>query len=104
MTDVMTKIATPQLPKALPQTPKEANKQKAIEVGKKFEEFVISEVLIAPMFENVKTDGMFGGGFGEEIYRSFLNTEYAKAITNRGGIGIAEAVTNEILHLQEKSS
>ena len=32
---------------------------------------------------------MFGGGSGEEMYRSLLNQEYGKAIATRGSMGIA---------------
>lgn len=40
--------------------------------------------------------GLLHGGQGEEVFRGLLNEEYARAITERGGIGIAQAVVREI--------
>ncbi len=34
----------------------------------------------------------FGGGAGEEAFGSFLTEEYARLLTEHGGIGIAERV------------
>ena len=65
-----------------------------------FEQFFIAQML-EHMFSGVPTDGPFGGGNGESIFRSLLNTEYAKIISRAGGVGIADAVYREILRLQE---
>jgi len=68
-----------------------------------FEEFFIAQML-EHMFSGIPTDGPFGGGNGESIFRSMLNTEYAKNISNAGGIGIADAVLREIIRLQESET
>jgi peptidoglycan hydrolase FlgJ len=34
----------------------------------------------------------FGGGIGEEQFASLLRTEHARALTDRGGIGLAESL------------
>ncbi len=73
---------------------------KAREAAQEFEAVFLSEML-APMFENLGEDGLFGGGSGERIYRSMLVQEYAKALSRKGGVGIADAVEREILKLQE---
>ncbi|MCE2510746.1 MAG: rod-binding protein [Alphaproteobacteria bacterium] len=65
-----------------------------------FESFFIAQ-MVGTMFANLKTDGPFGGGFGETIYRSMLADEYGKVMSRRGGVGIADAVEREILKLQE---
>ncbi len=70
--------------------------------AEEFEAVFISQML-APMFEGLETDELFGGGPGEDIYRSILVEEYGKAIARSGGIGIADAVQREILRLQEVS-
>jgi Rod binding domain-containing protein len=44
---------------------------------------------------------MFGGGKGEEMYRSLLVEEYGKTIAKAGGVGIADQVKAEMLKLQE---
>jgi flagellar protein FlgJ len=74
----------------------------ARKTGVEFEEMFIAQML-QPMFDALPTDGMFGGGAGERMFRSFQVNEYAKAITRTGGIGIADAVARHILTLQEKS-
>jgi len=34
----------------------------------------------------------FGGGLGEDQFASFLRTEHARALSARGGIGLAESL------------
>jgi Rod binding domain-containing protein len=67
-----------------------------------FEQFFIAQML-DHMFAGIKTDGPFGGGNGEKIFRSLLNTEYAKVISQTGGIGIADVVQREMIKMQENS-
>lgn len=72
----------------------------AREAAEEFEALFLSQML-APMFEGLQSDGPFGGGSSEEIYRSLMVEEYGKAIAKSGGVGIAEAVQREILKMQE---
>ncbi len=76
--------------------------EQVLRAAEEFEAVFISQML-APMFEGLETDELFGGGPGEDIYRSILVEEYGKAIARSGGIGIADAVQREILKLQEVS-
>ena len=69
-------------------------------VAQEFEALFLSEML-APVFESVDTDGLFGGGQSEKIFRSMMVQEYGKAIAQSGGVGIADAVQREILRMQE---
>lgn len=64
-------------------------------------EAVFLTTLLESMFAGVATDGPFGGGHGESVYRSMMNEQYAKAITQNGGIGIADSMYREIINLQE---
>lgn len=80
-----------------------AMERAAIKAGEEFEALFIAEML-GPVFEGLKSDGMFGGGSGEEIYRSLMVQEYGKAIARSGGIGIAETVQREMLKMQEMQS
>ncbi len=73
---------------------------KAREVAQEFEAFFLSQVL-DQMFKGIKSDGLFGGGVAEGVYRELLNDEYAKVISRSGGVGLADAVYREILRLQE---
>lgn len=68
--------------------------------GKEFESMFLGQML-SHMFEGVQTNELFGGGHGETMMRSMLVDEYAKEMTRAGGIGIADAVTREILRIQE---
>ena len=57
--------------------------------------------MLQPMFAGLDTEGPFGGGNAERIYRSLLVQEYGKALASRGGIGLADAVAQEMIRLQE---
>lgn len=68
-----------------------------------FESFFLAR-MFDTMFSGIKTDGPFGGGNAENIYRSMMNQQYGRLMTRAGGIGIADAVEREILMLQEAKS
>ena len=76
------------------------SKDTAKQVAQEFEAMFLSEML-GPVFESVDTDGLFGGGEGEKIFRSLMVDEYGKAIARSGGVGIADTVQREILRMQE---
>jgi peptidoglycan hydrolase FlgJ len=68
-----------------------------------FEAQYLSQML-APMFENMGADGPFGGGLGEEVWRSMQVNEFGKALANQGGIGLADTVMQEMLRMQEQGT
>ena len=53
------------------------------------------------MFEGLKTDGPFGGGAGEEMWRGFLVEEMGKQTARVGGVGLADKVLAHMLKAQE---
>ncbi len=55
------------------------------------------EMMLKSMRETVGQDKLTGGGHGEEVYSSFLDHEYASAISRRGGFGLAEAIEKQML-------
>ncbi|MCB1531636.1 MAG: rod-binding protein [Alphaproteobacteria bacterium] len=73
--------------------------QKINETAQEFEAVFLSEML-KPMFQGIETDGMFGGGKGEEVFRSFMLQEYGKIMSQTGGIGLADHVRDQIIQLQ----
>ncbi|MGF1631432.1 MAG: rod-binding protein [Kiloniellaceae bacterium] len=77
-----------------------AKSESVRQVAQEFEALFLSEML-APVFESVDTDGLFGGGESEKIFRSMMVQEYGKAIAQSGSVGIADAVQREILKMQE---
>ena len=74
-------------------------RQQAEAVAQQFERMFISEML-RPMFQGIETNGPFGGGTGEEVFRPMLLDQYADAMTKGRSVGIADAVLKEILRLQ----
>ena len=72
----------------------------AEKAAQEFEAVFVGQMLSA-MFEGVKSDGPFGGGSGEEMFRSLMIDHYAKTIAGQGGFGLADQVKREILRLQE---
>lgn len=84
----------PQPPQPPQQVPPELRR-----AAEEFEAVFISEML-APMFEGLDTDGLGGGGMGEQIFRPMLVERYAEAIARAGGVGIADAVVREMLRMQ----
>jgi Rod binding domain-containing protein len=88
-------------PFSAPAQPRSApNLQAAKKVAQEFEGVLISQML-SDMFEGVKTDGPFGGGPGEEMFRSLMIDEYGKQIAAQGGLGLSGDITRELLKRQE---
>jgi Rod binding domain-containing protein len=65
-----------------------------------FEAIYLAQML-QPMFDGLKTEEPFGGGFGEDVWRSQQVQEYGKAIAESGRIGIADAVARQLIQAQE---
>ncbi|MDP1633030.1 MAG: rod-binding protein [Caulobacter sp.] len=76
-----------------------ASRQKIEDAAKSFEASFLS-MMLQPMFAGVATDGPFGGGQGEAMFKSFLTEAIAKQATKQGGLGIADTVQREMLKLQ----
>lgn len=73
------------------------------EAAQDFEAMFVAEML-KPMFEDIKPDPVFGGGKGEEIFQGMMLEQYGKIIAQSGGIGIADAVREELVKIQEKQN
>lgn len=86
----------------IPLVKKPTSEADARKTGEDFESFFMTQML-EHMFEGIPTDGYFGGGYGEGVFRSVLLQEYGKVLTKAGGIGIADMVSRELMALQEKS-
>lgn len=78
------------------------NEAEAREAAESFEAHFLSSFLES-MYQGIETDGPFGGGQGETVFRSMLNEEYAQSISKSGGVNIADAVFKEILRIQESA-
>jgi Rod binding domain-containing protein len=67
--------------------------------AKDFEASFLSNML-GQMFEGLSTDGPFGGGQGEAMFRSVMMDTFGKQIVKAGGVGVAAAVQREMLKMQ----
>lgn len=85
---------------SVPSIPKGANIKQIREVAEKFEAMFLSQAL-QPMFANIEPAEPFGGGPGGEIWKSMQVEEYGKALARSGGVGIADAVMEQMLKAQE---
>lgn len=82
---------------------KSSAQEKARKVAEEFEASFLT-TYINQMFSGLSTEGIFGGGYGEKVYRDMMNEQYAKATAANGGIGVADQVYREILSMQEANS
>ncbi|RAK61046.1 chemotaxis protein chel [Phenylobacterium hankyongense] len=93
---------TPALLGGQPATASAAELSKRREIkatAQKFEASFLS-TMMQQMFEGVNTSAPFGGGPGEEMFRSLMTDAMATQMTKAGGIGIAHTVQQEMLKLQ----
>lgn len=68
--------------------------------SKDFEANFMAEMM-KPMFAGIKVDENFGGGKGEEVFHDFLVQEYGKKMAERGDLGIATMVRDQLIRQQE---
>ncbi len=65
-----------------------------------FEAFFLMQAL-QQMFAGVDQDSLFGGGPGEEMFKSLLVQEYATELAKTSSVGIADQVLGELIKMQE---
>jgi Rod binding domain-containing protein len=94
----MASMASQAQPAAAPKDTGDA--AKADWAAKEYESVFISQFL-GSMFSGIKTDGITGGGQGEEMFRSLMVNEYAKGLQQRGGFGLAAQMKAQLLKHQE---
>lgn len=86
------------------QTPQPNSQEAALRhAAQEFESVFLSEML-APMFEGLDTEGLGGGGMGEQIFRPMLVERYAESISRSGGVGIADSVVREFMRMQQSQN
>ncbi len=89
---------------ALPTAPRPtADAGKAAAAAKDYESVFIAQFL-GSMFSGIKTDGITGGGQGEEMFRSLMINEYGKSIEKQGGFGMAAQMKAELLKHQQATA
>lgn len=75
--------------------------KKVHDAAEKFEAFFISQMM-EHMTAGIETDPMFGGGHGEDMWKSMLNQEYGKGLAKSGKLGITDQVMKGMIKMQEE--
>jgi Rod binding domain-containing protein len=57
-------------------------------------------VMLGQMFTATELGAPFGGGAGEDMFKSFMTDAFAKQMAKSGGVGVADAVGREMLKMQ----
>jgi hypothetical protein len=68
-----------------------------------FEAHFLSE-MFRVMRSTVPESGLFGEGFSQEVYTEMLDKEYARLMTDHGGIGLAAMLARQLSAPSEGSS
>lgn len=76
------------------------DKKAAEKTAKEFEAMFLSSMM-QNMFSGLEAEAPFGGGHSEKVYRSMMVGEYAKDLSAKGGIGLADHVMRAVLNAQE---
>ncbi|MCK5296582.1 MAG: rod-binding protein [Alphaproteobacteria bacterium] len=83
-----------------PDVGKQQSTKETRKVAEQFEAFFLSQTM-EQMHSGIETDGMFGGGHAEKVFRSMLFDEYGKLTAKTGGIGIADTIMRSMIQTQE---
>ncbi len=81
----------------------EADKRAQIASKAKDYEATFLSMMFGQMMEGTSPT-LFGGGQGEESFKSFMTDAMAKSMVRHGGIGLAKALTADMLKLQGLSA
>jgi Rod binding domain-containing protein len=100
MSDDASLLAASSVAPAAPAVSGAGGADAAKKAGQDLEAFFLSQSF-ETMFAGLQSDPIFGGGNGESVYRSLLMQEYSKVAAKSSTTGISDAVTREILQLQE---
>jgi Rod binding domain-containing protein len=71
--------------------------------AKDFESVFMAQML-KPMWEGIETDGMFGGGAGEDVMKDLLVQEYGKAMAQGMNSGLTGSITRAMIQMQEHAN
>lgn len=66
------------------------------EAAKQFESFFLAQIL-KNMRQTIPKDGLFEQGFSSEVYTEMLDQEYARSLSESGGIGLADVLERQFL-------
>ncbi|MDP8915730.1 MAG: rod-binding protein [Pseudomonadota bacterium] len=87
------------LARAAPEAAGGRTREEIAKTAQAFEASMIAS-LMGEMFKGVEVSAPFGGGHGEEAFRSFLTEAIAKQMAAGGGLGLADDLTRAMLKMQ----
>jgi flagellar protein FlgJ len=67
-------------------------------------EGVFLNTLVKEMFAAGSDENVMGGGFAEETWRGMQAEQFATALAEKGGIGLADQLMSDLLRLQEANN
>lgn len=91
--------APPAVPSAASQPAR--SREAAARTAQDFEAVFIGQMTKLMLETATPSEGVFSGGHGEEMFRGVLAEEMGKEIAWAGGVGIAPAVLDQIMKMQE---
>lgn len=95
-------LASNSVPAATPAVDTSSPAYKRMHQQAKDLEGVFLNTLMKEMFSSIKTDSQdFGGGFAEETWRGMQAEQFANAMADQGGIGLADQLMPTLMKLQE---
>lgn len=111
MTTPLSSAATSVTAQSLQQIPTQNGKalspaelSKIRDTAEQFEAMFMSEMM-NHMNEGSQVDPMFGGGKGEEMFRSMLTQEYGKlSAKSHSGIGLADSIQKAMIDMQASAN
>lgn len=83
-----------------PRLPAVGGSEPAAKTAREFEAVFLGQ-MTQLMMESADADGEFSGGHAEQVFRGVLAEKMGTAIAERGGIGLAPVVMDQIIKLQE---
>ena len=77
------------------------NMKSVHEAAQKFEGMFMNEML-SHMFAGIETDSQFGGGKGEEVFKSMMVEQYGTIVAKSGQTGLSAQLEKQMLKMQEE--
>ncbi len=84
------------LAKSPEKAPMDRAKEQLKAVGDSFESIFVNQMITA-MRNTVDEEGIMPRSHAEKVYQNLLDTEYAKAISSSGQLGLGEAIQEQLL-------
>jgi len=90
---------SPDLLRPTPASPSAATRERIADTAREFEATFLSQ-MIGVMFSGMETAAPFGGGHGEDAFRSFLSESMGRTMARAGGVGLSASIQREMLRMQ----